>query len=114
MTIEEPKARKNRQRPPAPTTPDPVEIAMEAAASGQAPGEAALEVLRANAALIREQIGLARNERFRNRIKAMRDITLAVAVLLMLVGAIAFVWSARQASGLVIQPFSTQIGRAHV
>ena len=41
MTIEEPKARKGRQRPTAPNTPDPVEIAMEIAASGQTPADAA-------------------------------------------------------------------------
>lgn len=37
MTIEEPKAGNRRKRPSAPTTPDPVEIAMEIAASGQTP-----------------------------------------------------------------------------
>ncbi|MFN9438343.1 MAG: hypothetical protein ACK57S_01665 [Brevundimonas sp.] len=42
MTIDEPKGRKARPRPAAPTTPDPVEIAMEIAASGQTPADAAL------------------------------------------------------------------------
>ena len=107
MTINEPKGRKARPRPAAPTTPDPVEIAMEIAASGQTPAAAALEVLQTNAALMREQIGLARNERFRNRIKAVRDIALAFVVLLLAVGVLGFVWHARQASGLVIQPLST-------
>jgi tetratricopeptide (TPR) repeat protein len=107
MTIDEPKGRKARPRPAAPTTPDPVEIAMEIAASGQTPAAAALEVLQTNAALMREQIGLARNERFRNRIKAVRDIAIAVVVLLLAAGVIGFVWNARQASGLVIQPLST-------
>jgi tetratricopeptide (TPR) repeat protein len=116
-----PTRRSRRQKPTAPTTPDPVEIAMEIAASGQTPGDAALEVLRINAALMREQIdvareeanlsreqiGLARNERFRNRIKAVRDIAIAVVVLLLAAGVISFVWNARQASGLVIQPLST-------
>ena len=106
MTINEPKGRKARPRPAAPTTPDPVEIAMEIAASGQTPAAAALEVLQTNAALMREQIGLARNERFRNRIKAVRDIALAFVVLLIAAGVIGFVWNARQASGLVIQPLS--------
>ncbi|WP_298098363.1 tetratricopeptide repeat protein [Brevundimonas sp.] len=116
-----PTGQSRRPRPAAPTTPDPVEIAMEIAASGQTPGDAALEVLRINAALMREQIdvareeanlsreqiGLARNERFRNRIKAVRDIAIAVVVLLLAAGVIGFVWNARQASGLVIQPLST-------
>jgi tetratricopeptide (TPR) repeat protein len=107
MTIEEPKARRGRPRPAAPTTPDPVEIAMEIAATGKTPAEAALEVLQTNAALMREQIGLARNERFRNRIKAVRDTALAFVVLLLAAGGLGFVWNARQASGLVIQPLST-------
>jgi tetratricopeptide (TPR) repeat protein len=107
MTIEEPKARRGRPRPAAPTTPDPVEIAMAIAAKGKTPAEAALEVLQTNAALMREQIGLARNERFRNRIKAVRDTALAFVVLLLAAGVLSFVWNARQASGLVIQPLST-------
>ena len=107
MTINEPKGRKARPRPAAPTTPDPVEIAMEIAASGQTPAAAALEVLQTNAALMREQIGLARNERLRNRIKAVRDTALAFVVLLLAAGVLGFVWNARQASGLVIQPLST-------
>jgi tetratricopeptide (TPR) repeat protein len=107
MTIEEPKARNRRQRPAAPTTPDPVEIAMEIEASGKSPSTAALDVLETNAALMREQIGLARNERFRNRIKAVRDIAIALVVVLLAVGVLGFVWNARQASGLIIQPLST-------
>jgi len=102
-----PTGRSRRPRPAAPTTPDPVEIAMELAVSGKSPSTAALEVLETNAALMREQIGLARNERFRNRIKAVRDIAIAVVVLLLAAGVIGFVWNARQASGLVIQPLST-------
>ena len=80
---------------------------METAATGHAPGDAALDVLRANAALIQQQIGLARNERFRNRIKAVRDIALAAGALMLAVGAGSMVWSAAQAKGLVIQPLST-------
>jgi tetratricopeptide (TPR) repeat protein len=113
MTIEEPKARKGRQRPAAPTTPDPVEIAMEIAASGKSPGTAALEVLETNAALMREQIalsreqiGLARNERFRNRIRSIRDIAIAAVVVALLVAVGTVVWSASRTNGLVIQPFT--------
>lgn len=91
---------------PAPTTPDPVEIAMEAEATGQTPGGAALEVLRANAALMREQIGLARNERFRNRIKAVRD----GALVALMIGAIAglgwLVFNAAQDRSVVMQAWS--------
>ena len=120
MTIEEPKARNRRKQPAAPTTPDPVEIAMEIAASGQTPGDAALEVLQTNAALMREQIDVAReeanlsrkqlvlasNEIFRNRIRAIRDIAIAAVVIALLLAAGAVVWSASRTTGLVIQPFS--------
>ena len=102
-----PTRRPRRPRPSAPTTPDPVEIAMEAEASGKAPTGEASALLRRQAVLIDEQIGLARNERFRNRIKAVRDIAIAVVVLLLAAGVLGFVWNARQASGLVIQPLST-------
>jgi tetratricopeptide (TPR) repeat protein len=120
MTIEEPKGRKARPRPAAPTTPDPVEIAMEIAASGQTPADAAMAVLHANAALMREQIdvareeanlsreqiGLARNERFRNRIRSIRDIAIAAVVVALIVAMGAMVWTASRTTGLVIQPFS--------
>ncbi|WP_298126125.1 tetratricopeptide repeat protein [Brevundimonas sp.] len=98
--------RPGKTREPAPTTPDPVEIAMEMAVSGTSPGAAALEVLQTNAALMREQIGLARNERFRNRIRAIRDIALAAVVVALLVLGGTAVWSASRTTGLVIQPFS--------
>jgi tetratricopeptide (TPR) repeat protein len=107
MTNDETRARNRRKRPAPPTTPDPVEIAMETAASGTAPGDAALEVLRANAALLREQIGLARNERFRNGMAAIREAALVAVALLLALGLIGFVWNARQAGGLVVQPIST-------
>lgn len=79
---------------------------METAATGDAPGEAALEVLRANAALLREQISLARNERFRNRIMAIRDTAMAALVIVLIAAAGAAVWTASRTTGLVIQPFS--------
>jgi tetratricopeptide (TPR) repeat protein len=102
-----PTGRSRRPRTAAPTTPDPVEIAMSAEASGKAQTGEASALLRRQAVLIDEQIGLARNERFRNRIKAVRDTALAFVVLLLAAGVIGFVWNARQASGLVIQPLST-------
>ena len=113
MTIEEPKARNRRKRPAAPTTPDPVEIAMEAEASGRAPTGEASALLRRQTVLIdeqialsREQIGLARNERFRNRIRSVRDIAIAAVVVALIVAVGTVVWSASRTTGLVIQPFS--------
>lgn len=106
MTIEEPKARIRRKRPAAPTTSDPVEIAMEVAATGKTPAEAAMAVLHANAALLTHQGVLARNEIFRNRIRSVRDIAIAALVVAVIVGLGAVVWSASRTTGLVIQPFS--------
>lgn len=90
----------------APTTGDPVDMAMAAEASGRAPPGAALRVLQAQEALLREQTGLARNERFRNRIKAVRDLSIAAAVLLLLLAAGSMVWSARRADEVVLQAFA--------
>ncbi len=108
-----PTGRSRRPRPAAPTTPDPVEIAMEAEASGKAPTGEASTLLRRQAVLIdeqialsREQIGLARNERFRNRIRSVRDIAIAAMVVALVVAMGAVVWSASRTTGLVIQPFT--------
>ena len=101
---DEPKTRR-RKPAPAPTTPDPVEIAMEVA-GGKTPSDAALEVLQTNAALMREQISLARNEIFRNRIRSVRDIAIAAVVVALIVAGGTAVWSAGRTTGLVIQPFS--------
>jgi tetratricopeptide (TPR) repeat protein len=108
-----PTGRPRRQRPAAPTTPDPVEIAMEIAASGQTPAAAAMAVLHANAALMHDQAGLTRkqlvlasNEIFRNRIRAIRDIAIAAVVVALLLAAGTVVWSASRTTGLVIQPFT--------
>jgi tetratricopeptide (TPR) repeat protein len=97
--MDEPEARKDRQPPKAPTTPDAVEIAMEAEASGRAPTGEASALLRRHSALIDKQIVLANNQIFRNRILVGVVVALIVAV-----GAL--VWSASRTTGLVIQPFS--------
>lgn len=90
-----------------PTTPDALEMAMEADVSGSPPGAEAVAVLRKQSALFDEQIGLARNERFRNRIKAIRDMALSAAVLVLVGGAGVLLWNAHQASGLVVEAFRT-------
>lgn len=56
--------------------------------------------------LVQEQIGLARNERFRARIKAVRDGALMLTVIALAVGAGWFVWSASRANGIVLEAFS--------
>ncbi|MFN5614381.1 MAG: hypothetical protein ACK45V_01610, partial [Brevundimonas sp.] len=101
-----PTRRPRRPSAAAPTTPDPVEIAMEAEASGTAPTGEASALLRRHSALIGKQLVLASNEIFRNRIRSIRDIAIAAMVVALLLAAGAVVWSASRASGLVIQPFT--------
>ncbi len=89
-----------RKAEPAPTTPDPIEIAMEAEATGRAPTGFASEVLRRQSVLIGWQI---RNERAGFVLRTMTGLAgLAVAGVVGLM-----VWQASQADGLVVEPFST-------
>ena len=81
---------------PAPTTPDPIEIAMEAEASGKAPEGVAHEVLRKQSALIGWQIASER------AVVAVR-VLLGLAGLVVAVVLGAMVWSAAKADGLVIE-----------
>ncbi len=85
---------------PAPTTPDPIEIAMEAEAGDTAPDSPARRVLLQHERLIRWQVA---NERAAFALRLLTAATgLAVAVVLA-----AFVWAASQAHGLVVDPFVT-------
>ena len=80
----------------APTTPDPIEIAMEAEASGEAAEGIAHEVLRKQSALIGWQIA---SERAALGIRVLLGLAgLVVAVVLG-----TMVWSAAKADGLVIE-----------
>ena len=95
------KAGQGRKRvEPAPTSPDPIEIAMEAEASGEAPTGFAHEVLRRQSALIGWQIA---NERMGFVLRVMTWLAgLTVAAV-----AGFLVWQASRADGLVVEPFST-------
>ena len=85
---------------PAPTTPDPIEIAMEAEAGGRAPQGVAERVLVQHERLICWQVA---NERAAFALRVLTAAAgLAAAVVL-----VAFVWSASQAQGLVVDPFLT-------
>jgi tetratricopeptide (TPR) repeat protein len=95
-----------RASEPPPDTPDAVDLALRAEQHDPAPDSPARRVLVKHEQLLDQQIGLARNERFRNRIKAVRDGVLAVAVLAM-VGAVSWViWDASRAEGVVIEPLA--------
>jgi tetratricopeptide (TPR) repeat protein len=88
-----------------PETLEALEIALSAARREAALEAPARDVLTRNALLLDEQIGLARNERFRARIKAVRDLSIAATVFLLLAAVGAMVWSARQSNEVVLQAF---------
>ena len=95
-----------------PETLEALELALSAARKEAALEAPARDVLTRNARLLEEQtrllgeqIGLARNERFRARIKAVRDLSIAAALVLLLAAVGAMVWSARQANEVVLQAF---------
>lgn len=95
-------AKKHPRRPraSAPTTPDPIEIAMEALAAGKAePGSPAHRVLLRHEQLIGWQI-MKERAGF-----ALRCLTALVGIIFA-VGLGSLVWSASQERGLVIEPFS--------
>lgn len=82
-----------------PTTPDPIELAMEAQARDKASDTPALEVLRSHARLIGWQVA---NQRASLGLKLLSGtVGIGVAVVLGLV-----VWQASRAQGLVVDPFS--------
>ncbi len=84
----------------APTTPDPVEMAMAAEASGRTPEGVAARVLEGQARLIRWQVA---RERAALAVTVGAGLAgLSVAVLLG-----AMVWRAAQADGVVVRPFTT-------
>jgi hypothetical protein len=91
-------ARSRRGRS-APTTPDPIEIAMEAEASGHAPRGVAERLLVDQGQLVRAQLT---SERLAIGLKLLTGL----AGLTLVVGLAVMVWSASQADGLVIKPFS--------
>src|SRR5687768_2860505 len=98
-----------------PSTPDPIEIAMIAAASGNrgASTAEARALLEKQARLIDSQEMLARADlRHRGwqiiseRVSAVLKGLTAMAGLLLLAGIGAFLWSAQRASGIVVDAFS--------
>lgn len=69
--------------------------------------ELAVAALEAQITLTEKQIGLARNEWFRNRIKALRDGAVAVIVVLAAGLGLFVVWDSTRADGVVVEPFQT-------
>ena len=109
---ETPKRPPRRKAEPAPTTPDPIEIAMEAEALGVAPGGVAYDLLTEQRRLIQADL--------KHRGWQIASERAAFALRLLIVAAgigvvMAFgLWArdASRASGVVIEPFDTAPGLA--
>ena len=97
---ETPKRPRRRKASSAPTTPDPIEIAMEAEAYDTSPDSPARRLLIDQGHLVRWQVA---NER---AAFVLRMLTATAGLVTAAVVAV-FVWSASQAHGLVVDPFST-------
>lgn len=92
--------RSRRRRKAAPiTTPDPVEIAMEAEATGRAPGGIAADLLFEQRRLIRWEIA---DRRAGFTLKVLTAAAAAAAALALALLA----WQARGANALIVEPFS--------
>ena len=90
----------------APTTPDPIEIAMEAEASGVAPEGVAYEVLRKQSTLLSRQSTLTGWQIASERAAfALRILTVGVGLAAVL-GLALMAWSASRDQSIVVQPFS--------
>ena len=85
---------------PAPTTPDPIEIAMEAEAGDTAPDSPARRLLIDQGRLVRWQIA---SERMGLSLRAL----LVCGVLAATIAFVVLVWSAARTDGLVVEPFAT-------
>lgn len=83
-----------------PTTPDGIEIALEANARGEAPGGIARAVLEKQAAFLDVQTAELRRHRW-------RDIVITAVALLALLLAGGFVWSAATSRAVVVEAFDT-------
>jgi Tfp pilus assembly protein PilF len=99
-----PKPRRQRN---APTSDDPVEIAMEAQASGRAPNDEATLLLADQRRLIQADLVHRRWQIMSERIGGFFRLLTCVAGLVVVVFAGALIWQAAHADGIVVEPFAT-------
>ncbi|MDO9335316.1 MAG: hypothetical protein Q7T61_02850 [Caulobacter sp.] len=88
------------------TSTNPVDIAMDAEAGGHTLDSPTLRLLGKQERLIDAEIALARDARFANRIKAVRDIALGVGAVLVVGMAGWLVWDSAHADDLVLEPWT--------
>ena len=96
--------RPRKARPP--TTPDPIEIAMEAEAVGQAPHGVASQVLTEQLQLIRTQTKLGRWQIASERASFALKVLTGVAGVAVAGALAAMAWQASRSDGLVVEAFS--------
>ena len=99
-----------RKRPPRDNSSipsaDPIEIAMAAQGETGTRGDAARRLLEAHERLAFTQTALAGNELLRARIRTARDVSVALLVLILLVGIAAALISASRSRAIVIEAFA--------
>lgn len=109
MSVEELGRKRPRKTAPGsrpPTTPDPIEIAMEADAADRSPDSPARRVLLKHEQLMDEQLKHVRLQAFSERMGAGLKLLIGLAGLVLAAVLGSLVWSASQERGLVIEPFS--------
>ncbi|WP_340646844.1 tetratricopeptide repeat protein [Phenylobacterium sp.] len=100
-----PRAKRSRKARP-PTTPDPIEIAMEAEAVGQAPHGVANQLLTEQLRLIRTQTKLGGWQIASERASFALKVLTGVAGVAVAGALAAMAWQASRSDGLVVEAFS--------
>ncbi len=90
----------------APTTPDPIEIAMEAESSGTKPSGVAYEVLAKQSVLLDADLRHRRWQIASERAGYGLKVLIGLGGLVIAISLAAMAWHASQAKGLVIEPFA--------
>lgn len=99
--------RKTAPRSPPPTTPDPIEIAMEAEKAERSPDSPARRVLLKHEQLMNEQMKHVRLQAFSERIGAGLKLLAGLAGLVLVAVLATMAWDASRDRSLVIQAFKT-------
>ena len=112
------KKRSTRQRPAAVApaqsdSPDPIEIAMKAAAAGAVPGSVAQTVLEKHAGLIEIQCRREREELANVRVQRITRWLILGGLFALLLGLAALLWSASRSTALVVEPFRVPQDMVH-
>lgn len=100
-----PRMRRRASGPPHPTSPDPVEIAMQTSAAQGAAGDVARDLLERQSRLIDADLVYRGWQITTERVTAALRALITLAVLALLILLLLMVWSASQSRNVVIEPF---------